>query len=156
MLWPGGTLIVVWLARSARGREAARFAVTVVGANLVNEAMKLFFHRPRPEPWFGFPLPSTYSFPSGHAFESFCFSLCLAEILIRHRWPLAAKLALWSAAFAYTLTVGLSRVYLGVHYPTDVLAGYAAGTAWITLIRMAHHAWQRRAGPKGAPPPGLV
>ena len=42
--------------------------------------MKLFFHRVRPEPWFGYPLPSTYSFPSGHAFVSFCFFLCLAEI----------------------------------------------------------------------------
>jgi undecaprenyl-diphosphatase len=143
-LWPGGVLIAAWLARAARGREAARFGVTVVGANLVNEAMKLFFHRPRPEPWFDYPLPFTYSFPSGHAFVSFCFCLCLAEILIREEWPLAGKLAMWSAALGCTLTIGLSRVYLGVHYPTDVLGGYAAGIAWITLIRMAHHVWQGR------------
>jgi undecaprenyl-diphosphatase len=134
------------LARAARGREAALFAVAVLGANLLNEAMKLFFHRPRPEPWFGYPLPPTYSFPSGHAFVSFCFFLCLAEILIRGQWPVAGKVAMWSAALGCTLTIGLSRVYLGVHYPTDVLAGYAAGIVWTTLIRVTHHARQRRAG----------
>ena len=137
-LWPGGMLIVGLLARAARGREAALFGVAVAGANLVSESMKLFFHRPRPEPWFGYPLPATYGFPSGHAFVSFCFFLCLAEILIRDRWPLAGKMAMWSAALACTLTIGLSRVYLGVHYPTDVLAGYAAGIAWTTLIRVTH------------------
>ncbi len=143
-LWPGGLLIVGLLARAARGRDAALFAVAVVGANLLSEAMKLFFHRARPAPWFGYPLPSTYGFPSGHALVSFCFFLCLAEILIRAEWPLAGKVAMWSAALAFTLTVGLSRVYLGVHYPTDVLAGYAAGIVWTTLIRVAHHIWQGR------------
>ena len=106
--------------------------------------MKLFFRRARPEPWFGYALPSTYSFPSGHAFVSFCFYLCLAEIVIRDEWPLARKVAIWTAAVACTMTIGLSRVYLGVHYPTDVLAGYVAGIAWTTLIRGAHHMWWGR------------
>jgi undecaprenyl-diphosphatase len=148
-LWPGGALIAAWLARAGRGREAARFGVTVVGANLVDEAMKLFFHRLRPESWFGYPVPFTYSFPSGHAFVSFCFCLCLAEILIGDEWPLAGKVAVWSVALGCTLTIGLSRVYLGVHYPTDVLGGYAAGIAWTTLIRIAHHVWQRRGAGAG-------
>jgi membrane-associated phospholipid phosphatase len=143
-LWPGGVLIVCLLARAGRGRDAALFAAAVVGANLVSETMKLFFHRLRPEPWFGYPLPSTYSFPSGHAFVSFCFFLCLAEILIRDDWTPGSKVAMWSAAVGCTLTIGLSRVYLGVHYPTDVLAGYAAGIAWTTLIRVVHHVWRGR------------
>ncbi len=146
-LLPGGVVVAVWLARTGRGRDAVLFAVAVLGANLVSESMKLFFHRPRPEPWFGYPEPPTYSFPSGHAFVSFCFFLCLAEIVIRDDWPLAGKVAMWSAALGCTLTIGLSRVYLGVHYPSDVLAGYAAGIVWTTLIRMAYHAWlKRRAG----------
>ena len=149
-LWPVGLIVLGLLTRAGRGREGALFAIAVLGANLLNEAMKLFFHRPRPEPWFGYPKPHTYSFPSGHAFVSFCFCLCLAEILIRHGWPLAVKMAVWSAALGCTLTVGLSRVYLGVHYPTDVLGGYAAGIVWTTLIRVARHVWLRRALAKGA------
>ena len=149
-LWPVGVLVLGLLARAGRGREAAVFGIAVLGANLVNEAMKLFFHRPRPEPWFGYPQPPTYSFPSGHSFVSFCFCLCLAEILMRHGWPLVGKVAIWSAALGCTLIIGLSRVYLGVHYPTDVLGGYAAGIVWITLIQVARHVWQRRARAHGA------
>jgi undecaprenyl-diphosphatase len=149
-LWPAGLLIVGLLARAGIGRQAALFAITVLGANLLNEAMKLLFHRPRPEPWFGYPQPPTYSFPSGHAFVSFCFYLCLAEILVRHGWPLVGKVALWGAALGCTLTIGLSRVYLGVHYPTDVLGGFAAGVLWTTLIRVARQVWQERALAKGA------
>ena len=151
VLWPAGAMIVALLARAGRGREAALFAIAVVGANLVDEAVKLFFHRARPEPWFGYPLPFTYSFPSGHAFVSFCFFLCLAEIVIRDEWPMVGKLAVWSAAVGCTLTIGLSRVYLGVHYPTDVLAGYVAAIMWTTLIRVAHHLWRRPGRQEGAP-----
>jgi membrane-associated phospholipid phosphatase len=142
-LLPLGGIIVVWLAGAARRREAMLFGGAVVGANLVNEATKLFFHRPRPEPWFGYSQPITYSFPSGHAFVSFCFYLCLAEVLIREEWPLLRKIAIWGAALVLTLTIGFSRIYLGVHYPSDVLAGYVAAIAWTTLIRIAHHLWWR-------------
>ena len=143
VLWPLGALIVLLLARAGREREGALFAVAVVGANLISESLKLFFHRVRPEPWFGYPLPSSYSFPSGHAFVSFCFCLCLAEVVVRDEWPAARKAAVWGAAVACTLTIGLSRVYLGVHYPTDVLAGFAAGVVWTTVIRVAHHMWTK-------------
>jgi undecaprenyl-diphosphatase len=145
VLWPLGTLVAALLARAGRVRDADLFALAVVGANLISESMKLFFRRTRPEPWFGYALPDTYSFPSGHAFVSFCFYLCLAEIVIREEWSLARKAAIWSAAVVCTMTIGLSRIYLGVHYPTDVLAGYVAGIAWTTLIRVAHHVWLRRA-----------
>ena len=143
ILWPGGALLVGMLDRAGRRRDALLFALAVVGANLINESMKLMFHRPRPEAWFGYPLPGTYSFPSGHAFVSCCFFLCLAEILVRDPWPLPLKAATWMAASATTLTIGLSRIYLGVHYPTDVLAGFAAAIVWTTAIRVAHHVRQQ-------------
>jgi undecaprenyl-diphosphatase len=146
VLWPAGAMIVAALALAGRVRDGALFALAVVGANLVDEAVKMFFHRTRPEPWFGYPLPRTYSFPSGHAFVSFCFFLCLAEILIRDDWPKARKLTIWLGAVLCTFTIGLSRVYLGVHYPTDVLAGYLAAIMWTTLIRAAHHLWQGQEG----------
>ena len=146
VLWPSGVMIVALLANAGRAREGALFALAVVGANLVDEAVKLFFHRTRPDPWFGYPLPGTYSFPSGHAFVSFCFFLCLAEIVVRDEWPKVRKVTIWLVAVLCTFTIGLSRVYLGVHYPTDVLAGYLAAIMWTTLIRAAHHLWQQQEG----------
>jgi undecaprenyl-diphosphatase len=146
VLWPAGAMIVTVLALAGRTKDGALFALAVVGANLVDEAVKMLFHRTRPDPWFGYPLPSTYSFPSGHAFVSFCFFLCLAEIVIRDDWPMLRKLTIWLVAVFCTFTIGLSRVYLGVHYPTDVLAGYLGAIMWTTLIRAAHHLWQWQEG----------
>jgi len=111
---------------------------------LVNEALKVLFHRLRPEAWFGYTAPTNYSFPSGHAFVSCCFFLCMAEVLIQANWPLGWKVATWVAASACTFTIGLSRVYLGVHYPSDVIGGFAAAIVWTTIIRIAHHMRQQR------------
>jgi undecaprenyl-diphosphatase len=138
-LTPLAVLIVGSMFVAGRRRDAALFTIAVLGANLLNESMKLIFHRPRPIPWFEYPRPGTYSFPSGHSFVSFCFYLSLAEILIQDDWPLSRKMAMWTAAALLTLSIGFSRAYLGVHYPTDVLAGFVAATAWTTLIRIAHH-----------------
>ena len=140
-LWPLGALLVLWLAMSGRRRDAVLLTVAVVGANAFGEAMKLVFQRARPGPWFGYPRPFTYSFPSGHAFVSYCFYLALAAILIPEHWRLWKKFAAWTAALALTSLIGFSRVYLGVHFPTDVLAGYAAAIAWSAVIRAAHQAW---------------
>lgn len=136
-LWPFGVVIGWWLLRNSRRRTAAWLATTVLGANIINESMKLLFGRPRPEPFFGYDKPGTYSFPSGHSFVSFCFYLALAEVLLRTHWPAGRKYALWSAAVLITLSIGFSRVYLGVHYPTDVAGGYAAAVAWTWIMRSA-------------------
>lgn len=143
-LFPFGALITYALYREGRRREAVLFVVAVLGANLLDEGMKLIFHRERPVPWFGIPEPFTYSFPSGHSFVSLCFYFSLAEILIRDQWPLARKIAMWIAPGILTLTIGFSRAYLGVHFPTDVLAGWVAAIAWTTLIRIAHHTYFSR------------
>jgi undecaprenyl-diphosphatase len=140
-LLPFGIVIAALLLRGARRQEAALFALAILGAELVNEILKLFFHRARPDSFFGYPTPVTYSFPSGHSFVSYCFYLALAEILIEPDWPQARKLGLWILAAALVLVIGFSRVYLGVHYPTDVIAGYTAATAWTAGLRAAHHRW---------------
>jgi undecaprenyl-diphosphatase len=140
-LWPLGLLTAVGLAQSGRRRSCTLFAIAVLGAAAVDESMKLIFHRPRPEAYFGYPSPVTYSFPSGHSFVSFCFYLTLAEILTVPDWPLARKLALWICAATLVLLIGFSRVYLGVHYPTDVIAGYTGAIAWTAIVRAAHHRW---------------
>jgi undecaprenyl-diphosphatase len=98
------------------------------------EYLKMSFHRLRPEPYFGVPLPASYSFPSGHAFSSFCcYGMIVALLSVRlqrHR----ARVALWVSGAVLILMVGLSRVYLGVHYPSDVLGGWAAALAWISFL----------------------
>jgi undecaprenyl-diphosphatase len=150
-LWPVGVLIVIWLERTGRRRDAARLAAAVLGANGIDQALKLLFHRVRPEAYFGYAQPSTYSFPSGHAFVSCCFYLAVAEVLIRPAWPRWKKRVVWTAAVMAIIAIGFSRVYLGVHYPTDVLAGYAGAIAWMTVVRTAHIL---RRAPEPAADPG--
>jgi undecaprenyl-diphosphatase len=135
LLWPCGTVIVLGLVSAKRRREAAFFVIAVVGANAWNEALKLVFHRARPEAYFGYAQPSNYSFPSGHSFVSFCFYLALAEMTMEAHWSMIRKIALWILAGLLVLAIGVSRVYLGVHYPSDVLGGYAAAVAWTFGVR---------------------
>lgn len=137
-LWPFGAVIALVLLRQGRRREAALFAIAVVGSEALNETLKMLFHRARPEAYFGYPLPSTYSFPSGHSFVSYSFYLALAEILTSPEWPTAHKVAVWTAAGLLIGSIGLSRIYLGVHYPTDVIGGYTAAVAWTALLRAVH------------------
>jgi undecaprenyl-diphosphatase len=144
VLWPLGVVALLWLDRQGKRKEAVLFGVAVVGANLLDEGMKLVFHRTRPEAYFGYPLPGTYSFPSGHAFVSFCFYLTLAEAVVDPDWPMPRKAAVWGAAVSLVLLVGFSRVYLGVHYPTDVIGGYTGAIAWAAVARAAHHHWWSR------------
>ena len=108
-LWGFGLLVVFGLARAHRRREALLFAVAVLGAAVLDEAMKVMFHRPRPDPFFGYEKPITYSFPSGHAFVSYCFYLALAEVLVEPEWPRPRRLAVWLAAILLILTIGVSR-----------------------------------------------
>jgi undecaprenyl-diphosphatase len=110
--------LTVWrLLRLDRRPDAIVFAVTVLAAEALTEILKLAFHRARPLPFFA-ERPDSFSFPSGHALKSAVFYILLASLASRH-WVARAGGALLA------LLIGLSRVYLGVHYPTDVLGGYA-------------------------------
>ncbi|WP_293912147.1 phosphatase PAP2 family protein [Deinococcus sp.] len=108
-------------------RLALFWGLSVAGAAALNLMMKLAFHRPRPELWPRLVQESGAGFPSGHSMYSMAFVLALTLLLWRTpwRWP-ALVLGL-----IFTLGVGLSRLYLGVHYPTDVLAGWLSGLAWV-------------------------
>jgi len=76
MLAPLGVILVWWLVAAKRRRAAVVFAVAALGAEGLDQIMKLLFDRPRPEPFFGLASPITHSFPSGHAMESCCFLAC--------------------------------------------------------------------------------
>ncbi|HET8762427.1 MAG TPA: phosphatase PAP2 family protein [Gemmatimonadales bacterium] len=143
-LTPLGLLAAaVFLARGWR-RGALLVVVTLAGAWLLDTGLKQLFARARPEPFYDFyPAPASYSFPSGHALFSVCFFGGLAVLLSHRINGRVAQGAVWLLAAIVILLIGSSRVYLGVHYPTDVVGGYAVGLAWVTAValgdRVAEH-----------------
>jgi undecaprenyl-diphosphatase len=128
-----GIVAVVSLAMRGRRRAAALLAICGFGGEAWDEALKLVFRRPRPVPFYG-QAPWTYSFPSGHTVASCCFYCALAAILAAGLVSVTSKMMVWIAAVAITLAVGFSRIYLGVHYPTDVIGGYLAAIFWLALV----------------------
>jgi undecaprenyl-diphosphatase len=126
-------LAVAGLFLAGRRRDAAFVLVAAGGAMLVTNAMKFILARPRPAGG-GLVSVSSYSWPSGHASSSIAFYGALAILAAR---PGAARWAIWAAAALVTAAVGASRVYLGVHYPTDVLAGWTVGGLWLLVVRRA-------------------
>ena len=137
-LVPLGVILVWWLVAAKRRRAAVVFAVAALGAEALDQIMKLLFNRPRPEPFFGLASPITHSFPSGHAMVSCCFFGVLAAILAAREPSRLKRIAIFAAAAMVVALMGFSRVYLGFHYPTDVLAGYAAAVVWLAVVRTAY------------------
>jgi undecaprenyl-diphosphatase len=127
--------LVVWFVPGGR-----RFAISVLIAELASDLLKVAFYRPRPTVFFGLPPADTYSFPSGHAFvATVCYGM-LAELLMA-RYP-AHRRGIAAIAVLVALTIGFSRVYLGYHYPTDVLGGWLCAIAWLALSGAPHRAHQ--------------
>jgi membrane-associated phospholipid phosphatase len=125
--------VVVFL--KVRWKRAIILLATDLAVALVLDTfLKDVFHRPRPQPFFGIPPPHTYSFPSGHALFSICLYGMLAALLsVRlegRLWPVLV----WTLAGLLVLAISFSRVYLGVHYPSDVLGGWAIAGAWISVV----------------------
>ena len=128
----GIAVVGFWLGE--RRRSAARLALFMAGAVMLENALKYGFQRARPEAFFG-AAPATYSFPSGHALLSLCFYGAAAALLAKQWNSGVARAAIWTAAALLVLGIGLSRIYLGVHYPSDVIGGYLAALFWISLFR---------------------
>jgi undecaprenyl-diphosphatase len=125
--------IIAFIGIHATGRRRAAIALAVVmaGAVVLENALKFAVHRARPEPFFG-TAPETYSFPSGHALFSACFYGAIAWLLSAAFRNFGPRAAIWAISLALIAAIGLSRLYLGVHYPTDVIAGYLVAAFWIT------------------------
>ncbi len=115
-------------------RDALLLAVSGTLELILNTTLKLFYLRVRPEAYFDYPLPASFSFPSGHAFGSFCIYGMLGILIATHLTARPRRWAVRLAAALLVLLVGTSRVYLGVHYPTDVLAGFLLGAIVVTLV----------------------
>jgi undecaprenyl-diphosphatase len=125
-------------------RATLWLVITLVGALVLDLSLKYAFHRPRPTPFFG-ALPRTYSFPSGHALFSFCFYGVLAGLWAGRVRSALQRILIWIAAGILVIGIGLSRIYLGVHYASDVIAGYLAAAVWVsTLITLDRLRVRRR------------
>lgn len=120
----------VTLVRHRRRLCAAALVITTGGGVLLNAVLKRLLHRDRPLYASEFHARS-WSFPSGHAMASVIGYGFLALLLI-HRNP-ERRAVIVAAAATIILTIGFARVYLGVHYPSDVLGGYCAGAVWLTV-----------------------
>ncbi len=133
-------LIALAVFARLRWRRAAGvwLAVAMVGALALDTALKYAYHRTRPVAFFGVA-PHSYSFPSGHALCSFCFYGVLAGLLSRRTKALSWRIVIWTIAAVLVIAIGLSRIYLGVHYPSDVIAGYLAATVWVGAVIVLDH-----------------
>jgi membrane-associated phospholipid phosphatase len=142
LLMAAGLAVLLTLRRSKHWRLALVLAVP--GGMLLNVLLKYTFKRARPS--FEEPLVTlaTYSFPSGHASGATLFYGFVAAYLVCHLDSAAARLAALLTALSMVALVGLSRVYLGAHYLSDVLAGCAFGAAWLAICITAVSTLRRR------------
>jgi undecaprenyl-diphosphatase len=136
--------IFAWL----RWRRALLWlAVAMTGSLVLDLTLKYIYHRTRPTAYFGMA-PHSYSFPSGHALCSFCFYGVVAGLLSARIKSLALQMVIWCLAAALVIAIGVSRIYLGVHYPSDVVAGYLAATVWVGTVIVLDHVRRVRKGSK--------
>lgn len=132
-------VIIGWLAVKRRVREALTVAFMIGGAAIINTLLKLSFQRQRPTILQALVSEQSFSFPSGHAMASAALACVVVYLAWRtkYRWLAVVLGAIYVGA------VGLSRVYLGVHYPSDVIAGWCVSIIWsyvvITSFRVQAH-----------------
>jgi undecaprenyl-diphosphatase len=126
-------VLIFYLLMDGKRRAALLLAVSVGGGTLLSSALKLGFDRPRPDLVAHMVDVQTLSFPSGHAMLSAVTYLTLGALLARLSARRAVKAYVVGVAVLLTLLIGSSRIYLGVHWPTDVIAGWCVGAAWALL-----------------------
>lgn len=124
--------VFLWLTRHRY--SAALLVIAVVGGDVLNDLLKGFFQRPRPAVVEWATQVHSASFPSGHAMGAVVAYGSVAFLVGRLEANPHLRRATWTIAILIILAVGVSRVYLGVHYPSDVVAGFAAGTAWTAFV----------------------
>jgi membrane-associated phospholipid phosphatase len=140
-----GTIVVVVLFLVRKwGREAKLFTATMIGASVLNVTLKLTFKRARPTPFFDLTAPESYSFPSGHSLASACFFGALAALLTARINNRRIRVLVWILCTTMFVSIGLSRIYLGVHHTTDVIAGFVAALIWILMVRFVEMELARR------------
>jgi membrane-associated phospholipid phosphatase len=128
---PFSILFALFLAARKRTAPAFFFTLSMVGSGVLNAATKQLFGRERPALWASPATEASFSFPSGHTMGS----MALATSLVVLAWPTRVRWLVVAAGALLVLLVSASRVYLGVHYPSDVLAGWMASLAWVLGLK---------------------
>jgi undecaprenyl-diphosphatase len=133
--WPMvGTAVAVLVGGLLKGerRLAWVFAVSVGGSMLLTQVIKALVQRARPALWSSIRPAQTFSFPSGHAMDTAAIAVALGFLL----WQWRGRLWGWGLAVLFALGVGWARLYLGVHYPSDVLAGWVSAVGWVVGVQL--------------------
>ena len=138
--------VVGFLVLQERYRTALFVAASAGSGELLNVALKYAFNRPRPSIVPHLRAVFSTSFPSGHAMESAIVYLTLGAIIMRLAERRLTKLYVLGMAMLLTFLVGVSRVYLGVHYPTDVIGGWIIGLVWASICWLVTERFEKRAG----------
>lgn len=140
----GSTVMVTAVSAAIAGyllhkkmvRQAMIMIIGVGGAGFITRSLKLLFERARPDLWTQIITETSYSFPSGHAMGSSALAFCVVAILWRTKWRTVAIVI----SGIYVFIIGLSRLYLGVHYPSDILAAWLIALVWVaTVVGLLHY-----------------
>ncbi len=125
-----GSFLMFWLAQRGGYQQAGLAMLTIIGSIILNFLLKLIFVRNRPDLWSHIVTENTFSFPSGHAMASMTLALVSVWVFWYSPW----RDILIGLSTAYLLIIGFSRLYLGVHYPSDVIMGWTVSLLWMTII----------------------
>jgi undecaprenyl-diphosphatase len=127
-------VVALWRWLKHCRRDAFLILVAVGGSAALNIGLKLYFHRQRPDvPW-ALSEERSFSFPSGHSVAAITLYGILAYWMMKHFQGIAARAAIAMVGVLVILGIGVSRIYLGVHYASDVASGYLGGLLWLSAI----------------------
>ncbi|MDB5479793.1 MAG: phosphoesterase PA-phosphatase related [Caulobacteraceae bacterium] len=133
-IWLFTIVVAGFFALTRRWRAMLIFLAAIGGASLLDSLLKVSFHRARPEIVPHLTYVTNASFPSGHAMISAATYLTVGAMLARTQPSMRVRVYLLGVFIAVTLLIGISRLYLGVHWPSDVFAGWSVGAAWALIF----------------------
>jgi undecaprenyl-diphosphatase len=141
-------VITLILVLKRRAHDASLLFLSLLGAFILNQTLKVHFHRARPHvPW-SIGDEHTFSFPSGHSLFACVLYGTLAYFALHYAEPRLHKLGAALLAAFMALNIGMSRIYLGMHYPTDVAAGFLTGLIWLAAVIASDIAWHALLDPE--------
>lgn len=115
------------------------FVITMAGQAILHNGAKLLIARPRPSAMLSYPAIESFSFPSGHALSALCLYASAAWLATNRLENSALKAGIWMITLMLVFLIGLSRVYIGIHYSTDVLVGWIAAAIWTAAVVSTDH-----------------